>query len=317
MVLEDFIKGKRKRRKKSQLKISLPQQLEWEHQLLSCPNLSQRKSPPKMKRKRNNSGQNTKIAIAFFVFIFLIIAGSAVYKLSVLISKSRFDDNKRFTVFLSNNKESQILSFSPDEQRSIVVLKVEKNIRDVDDAAYFLAIPIDGEISGNFDLGKDITGIMSKALLSIRDIKTDLTAVDIFRAFLSSRTVPKNYVYFRKISSSLTAAEVDKIVAQIFSESNIRKDNETIEIINATDATGFGSRVARLITNIGGNVVIVKTADKVETQSQIFYSKKKNYTVGRLSEILGIPAIQKDKKTTIADITVVIGRQSLRHRLLR
>lgn len=265
-----------------------------------------------MRRKQNKLGlSNIKIAIIFFTFVFSIVLVSLALKLIAVVNKSRFDNNRRFTVVHSGNKNREVISFSP-KSRTIAILRIDKDSV-TNDIGRFLAIPIDGKISSSLDTQTTrVSDFWFQVFLNFKNVKIDFTVIDIARLFLFSKTVPQNFVSVKNLPPQITTAEVDKIVGSLFNDESIVKDGKTLEIINATGIAGLGNRVARLITNIGGNVVIVKTADSLETESSISYFSKKTYTVQRLSEILRIKAIKKENKT-IADITIVIGQDSLQN----
>mgnify|MGYP001597361101 CR=1 FL=1 len=64
-----------------------------------------------MKRKRVNKGSNTKVAIFFVGFVISIIIVSLIFKFVVILRQSKFDTSKRFTVTISDNKNSLAASF--------------------------------------------------------------------------------------------------------------------------------------------------------------------------------------------------------------
>jgi hypothetical protein len=136
-----------------------------------------------------------------------------------------------------------------------------------------------------------------------------LNFVDIFRLFLASRTIPSNSVLTSHISSSFPSVKVDKIVAELFSDDEIERENQTVEIINTTSVTGLGGRLARLITNMGGKVVQVSTENNLQKNSYVLYNGRKTYTVEKLNKVLGFKTTQIEKQS-IADIRVVLGEDS-------
>ncbi len=69
----------------------------------------------------------------------------------------------------------------------------------------------------------------------------------------------------------------------------------------------MGNWTSRLLTNLGGSVVLISTASKEEETTSIAYSGKKTYTVERLEKILGLNAVKKETGA-IANIVVVIGK---------
>jgi len=262
-----------------------------------------------MKRKKLDvKRNNTKIAIAFFIFVISIVFTSLLFKAVLVARQSKFDGNHRFTISVSNNKNLEIISFSPDIH-SISILKLDGDIKNLK-LERFLEIHIDGYVEASFlDTNREVASLMSNILFSYKDIKTNLNFVDIFRLFLASRTIPSNSVLTSHISSSFPSVKVDKIVAELFSDDEIERENQTVEIINTTSVTGLGGRLARLITNMGGKVVQVSTENNLQKNSYVLYNGRKTYTVEKLNKVLGFKTTQIEKQS-IADIRVVLGEDS-------
>lgn len=260
------------------------------------------------RKKREVNRNNSKIAIIFLIFVISIIFTSLVFKAVYILRKSNFDGRNRFTISVSNNKNLEIISFSPNTH-SISILKLDGEIKNLD-VNRFLEIPIDGFVKASFlETKGDTVSLMSNIFFKLKDIKTNLTIADIFRLFLVSRTTPLNNVKTSHISSSLEGLRVDKIIAQLFIDAEIEKENQTIEIVNATSATGLGARLGRLIANMGGKVVQVSTEENLQKKSIIIYNGRKTYTVEKLKKILGFNTIQMGKQS-IADVAIVLGEDS-------
>jgi len=72
----------------------------------------------------------------------------------------------------------------------------------------------------------------------------------------------------------------------------------------------LGTRVATLITNIGGSVVLISTSGQTAQKSNITYYGNKSYTVKKISSYLGIPALQTSVKG-VADVIITIGKDKV------
>ena len=68
----------------------------------------------------------------------------------------------------------------------------------------------------------------------------------------------------------------------------------------------MGNKIARLIGNLGGNVILVDSSKETESKSKIVY-KNDSYTVRKISKILGVPA-EKKEMNSISDVIVIIGK---------
>ncbi len=263
-----------------------------------------------MRKKRVKvEKHNTKIAIVFFIFVIAIVLTSLIIKAIAVVAQSKFDGSHRFTISVSNDKNLEVVSFSPNNH-SISILRIEEENKDPKTVGRFLGIPIDGFVKASFlETNREVTSLMSSIFFGYKDIKTNLNLIDILRLVLVSKTTPLNNIATYSISSSLEDQKVDKIVEKIFKDEEIEKENKSVEIINTTQVMGLGERLARLITNMGGNVIQVSTENNPRKESIILYDGKKSFTTERLSKVLGFRTSETSKQS-IADITVVIGEDS-------
>ncbi len=257
-----------------------------------------------MARKKKDQGKNTKIGIYFFVFILGVILISLILKGLVIVKNSKFQDDSRFNFLISNNKESEVVSFLP-QNHSVSVLKIEG---DVGNIHKFLEVPIYGEVrSASLVLNKPISQALSNIFFGFKNIKTNFTVLDFFRIFLFTKTTSPGNFTLRTVSVNLDDTTLDKISLILFSDPKIADENVSVGIINGTAEYGAGNRLARLISNMGGNVVLVSTSQSQEDKSMILYSGKKTYTLGRLEKLLGFEVIE-NKSQTLSDITIQIGK---------
>ena len=262
-----------------------------------------------MVKQKVSSLSNTKIAIIFFIFLAFFVSLSLIFKMVLVVRAGQFDDSKRFTLSVSNNKKLEVISLSPST-KSIAVFKLNKNIGSYE-AGKFLKVPVDGFIAQNsLDLNQRADSIFLKAIANYNKVQTNLTIIDLLKLLIFSKTVAPSTVDTRSISGDLIPSELDKIVGQLVSEELIEKDNQTIQIINGTDVNGLGNRLARLVTNMGGDVIIVATENSPKKTSKILYIDQKTYTVKRLQKVLGYPAV-KETNNAISDITIVIGEDKV------
>lgn len=261
-----------------------------------------------MKQKKS-AFSNARIAVIFFVFLALIIGISLIFKVALVVKAGQFNDSRRFTFSASDNRSGEVISLS-SSTKSITIFKLGKNIKSAD-AGKFLEIPIDGHISSNsLNLNQEIGSLFLRSLLNYKSLQTNLTVIDFFKLFLLAKSIPNSAIRVIDIQSDLSGADIDKIVGRLVSDELIKKDGRTIQIINGTDVAGLGNRLARLITNMGGNVMIVATSDTPKKNSAIYYNDKKTYTIERLNKVLGYTTINSSE-FPIFDITVVIGGDKL------
>lgn len=262
-----------------------------------------------MTKQKESTLINTKIAIIFFIILLFFVSLSLVFKIVLVVKAGQFDDSKRFNLTISDNKNLEVMSLSPPA-KTITVFKLNRNIGSYE-AGQFLKVPIDGFIAQNsLDLNQRADTLFLKAIFNYKKVQTNLTIIDLLKLLVFSKTVAPSAVNTKNISEDLIPSELDKIVGQLVSDELIEKDNQTIQIINGTQISGLGNRLARLITNMGGNVIIVATENSQKKESSILYIDQKTYTVEKLHKVLGYSAI-KAGANAISDITITIGEDKV------
>lgn len=262
-----------------------------------------------MRKKRSlKKDNNTKVAVIFVGFVLTIVLVSLIFKFVVLLSQSQFDNAKRFTMTVSNKNDVEVISFSPIS-RSISVLKLDADI-DVP-LNQFLAIPIDGFVKkDSLDINQKVGSLFPEMIFNYKKLNTNLTIVDLVKLFIFTKSLKDREIVERSISKDLAAGDIDSLARRLFNEGLIEEEGKKIQIINSTDVLGLGNRLARLITNMGGDVIIVVTGNEPQESSEISYIDDKNYTVERLSKVLGYSTVKVTDRT-IADVTITIGQDSL------
>jgi hypothetical protein len=259
-----------------------------------------------MKKQKEAVFSNTKIAVIFFVFLAFIAAVSIIFKVIAVIRVSRFDSSRRFNLSVTNGKNVEVISLSP-VSKNIVIFKLNDGVR-LAEAGRFLEIPIDGFIThDSLALNKGLNALFLSAIYNYKKLDTNITIIDLLRVAILTKTIPDSGIDIRTIGSDTSGSELDKIVSRLVNDSLIEKDNQTIQIINGTGVSGFGNRLARLVTNMGGDVIIVATSEILNDRSTISYIGKKNYTVEKLQKVLGYE-VKKELGNAISDITITMGK---------
>lgn len=263
-----------------------------------------------MRKKKEQAINNTKIAIIFFIFLAGVAGFSLIVKVITIVRDGQFDDSRRFTLTITDGKNLKVMSLSGNT-KNIVIFKLNKNIKPKE-TGRFLEIPIDGFIvSSVLDLNQKVNLLFLKSILNYNNLQTNLTIIDFLKLFAFATTIPQTNINVKNIPQDLSGTQTDIIVGRLANDELIEKDNKTIQIINGTNIVGLGNRLARLITNMGGDVIIVATSDSSKKTSSISYIDQKTYTVERLQKILGYQAL-KETSNVISDITITIGEDKVR-----
>jgi len=262
-----------------------------------------------MTKQKASSISNTRIAIIFFVFLAFFIGLSLTFKMILVFRDSQFDESKRFNLTISNNKTLKVMSLG-GAAKTITVFNLDGNIGSYE-TGQLLEIPIDGFIiSSSLDLNQKPDLLFLKSIFNAKTLQTNLTIIDLLKLMIFSMSIQPGLVNTKNISIGITSSESDKIVGRLVTDELIEKDNQTIQVINGTAIVGLGNRLARLLTNMGGDVIIVATSDSPQKVSTISYIDQKTYTVEKLQKVLGYPAIKTDANA-ISDITIIIGEDKI------
>lgn len=276
--------------------------------------------------KDSTHGNNLKLVVVFLSSVFFLIAVVMTVRFVHLVKKSNFDGIHRFTIFITSEKNhSGAISFAPDTN-SISVLELN-NAAHLSYLKTIMRIPVDGYITfkekaGNLSLV--ISDVNQKEypssfksnfpsfILKYGEINTNLTIIDCIRLWFFTMSVPnhafstKQFIVDSKDGDSETS-NIDSVLSFLFTDQTFSKEQASIQIVNATAISGLGNKLAKVITNMGGNVVSVSTADSIVKNSSISYFGDKKYAVIKLANMLQFP-IQEMKQTAISDIIVTVGK---------
>lgn len=259
--------------------------------------------------KKEKKNKNFNLAFIFIIVVIFFILLSFVIKSFLIIKESKFDGKHNINIEVVNKDNVSFVSFSPITN-SVFILSSSSKINP-NQAPSIFKIPIDGVIVLNDDpfSGKKLSSILVKSAL-FQNTAINLTSIDLIRLFLFTRSLKPALIHETNISQDVSDLNTKDSIVTAFSDPTIAEEGTSIEIVNATDVSGLGSRLASLVSNIGGNVILVRS-EKPAEDSKIFFSGDKSYTVERLSKYLKINS-KKSERIGVADITIVIGNESLK-----
>lgn len=258
------------------------------------------------KKKQSNS---LNLAGIFIGIVILIIVLSFLFKLVFLIQQSHFDSSHTYNLEVIEANKKSIISFSPQNE-SISILHIQDSQK-ISDLKIYLGVPVDGELiskNQDFNYSKLFQSLLKTSFSFDAEFR-NLTVIDTLRLAIFAKSIPSGSLFERTISKDNSQSENTSIIQFSFKDPTIKEENKSIEIINATDTFGLGTRLATLISNMSGNVILVNSKE-LQKKSKILYSGEKNYTVKRLSTYLNFP-IFKSQNRGVADITIIIGEDSL------
>ncbi len=263
-----------------------------------------------MSRKAKTKKNNFNIGVVFFALFFSLVFMSLLIKFIVIYKNSTFDGLHRKTVAFYQGEGIKVLSFSP-QNKSISLLNVKENIKPEDISSY-LRIPVETVIvDKSLDIRKtNIFLNLLGVLLKHKNKSSELTFIDIIRLMLFTRSVPSESIYEKDLVEGSDIARKDYVSSTLFADTAISNDKKRVEIINATEISGFGNRMADALSNLGADVVLVITSEKVEDRSRIYYYGEKTYTISRLSSMFRYPT-ELAREKSLADVIIILGRDSI------
>jgi hypothetical protein len=143
-------------------------------------------------------------------------------------------------------------------------------------------------------------------------LQTNMTVVDIVRLWLFTHSIRSNGIVHKKIEGSLLSQEnkADNLLHELFTDETIASENKSIQVINGTGVSGFGSEFSRILANSGATVISVTTARKEVPNTTIKYFGSSSYTVQRIEKILKEKANVLQKKG-ISDIIITLGKDKV------
>jgi hypothetical protein len=258
---------------------------------------------------KNKNETNLGLAGLFVLLVLGLIVLSLLLKVFFVFKDSRFDGSHNFIISFVGPTQTKLVSFNP-QSKTMTVVSISKSLGK-NALSKALELPIDGALKVNENIkDKDIPSLLLKSATPFSASLEGLTFIDAFRLSVFAKTIQSGSVYDRNLGNDLNDAQKSTILTLSFTDPTIYRENLGIQIINASDASGVGSRLASLVTNIGGNPILVTTADNPQNISRVIYYKTKSFTVQKLSDYLGFPAEASGEKG-IADVTIIIGKDKI------
>lgn len=247
--------------------------------------------------------------ILFGLIVLAIITIALLYRSFAIIKESKFDSQHRFTVMLEDNKNAYaLISFEP-VTNSISLLRLSKNLNlPKDNANKFLGIIPNATIKtqSRIEIDRPLRPILQKFIFKKNIVSSDLTIFDLFQIWYFSYKIPQKTISVEEISRSSDPDDINKSISKFFSDSEFSKENISIQIINASGASGLGGRLERVISNLGGNVVSVRTSVRTQQKSSIQYYGEDSYTLKTIKSILPFDN-KRLTRQPIAQIIITVG----------
>jgi anionic cell wall polymer biosynthesis LytR-Cps2A-Psr (LCP) family protein len=204
----------------------------------------------------------------------------------------------------------------------------------VKNASYLLGVPIEGyflvdsagleelnQLFGDCGSLKEYLSIGNITLLprvvglAHQYLRTNLTLSELVRVVYYVWRVRSDKITIIDLDSELVAdsATLDEITRPLLEDANFATERLKIQILNGTLKPGLASFAARVVQNMGGEVVRVGNHERQDlTKGFLVLNESGSYTARRLAHVFGVvdsrsPRSSVEKR---ADITVVLGLES-------
>ena len=249
-------------------------------------------------RSKPKESQTIGMGILFIILIIFLVVISVSFKVFNLIQESKFDGKTNYNLLYGVGNKWEVLSLSPSNQ-SIEILDMEGNSSQL----VTLGIPYDMYLG----MSEQVTPDNIKSQITPLLISLHTNPFDFFKIVTFVNSVNPGSI--QEVSINLSDPQNPKTVSGIFSNTNISNENLNIEVLNATGQSGVGSYFAKMLTNIGGNVILVSTQNNISKSSEIITLDSNSQTAEKISKILGVKIIKQ--KPDLSDIKLVIGEDLL------
>ena len=257
-----------------------------------------------MKKKKRI--KNSILLTFFLLFVLIVISIAVIVHIIILISQSTFDYHHQFILEIQLPKQVKIIVFNPDINTINELLVSDPHHSNV---ISLLDIPIDARIFlQNNDTS--LSSLLFSVSLSCNVYQCDgLNPIDALKLYRFARTVQNDKITHESLTIPINSTYADTIIPSLFTDETIYQEALSISIVNASGETGIGNKLAKMLSNIGGNVIsVTSTGNTSEITSLISHDIQQKYTIKRLEKILHFQKITM-QKPAISDIMIVIGKK--------
>lgn len=176
-----------------------------------------------------------------------------------------------------------------------------------------------------------------KKLESLTKVKTDLNFLEVFNLMNNFSSVRADKLTFLDLAKSTITeskllpdssrvlgvdnVKLDLFIRQNLSDENLLEENATVAIFNTTSYPGLAQEAARIVTNLGGNVISISNTDLELDQTLLVVNSSVGnpdtvkFTTQRLTAIFSQQCLNKkclsqDPKVTSsrAQVNIILGK---------
>jgi len=252
--------------------------------------------------------KSLKFAFLFCVIVFIVVLVASIVHIAILFFHKQFDNFHRFTLLITKDSSyTEIFSFVPDK-KTITILHITSDSRHTN-IGKELEIPIDARvIDTQIHESDSVSETMWHIVKNFDAIHPwGFNIIDAIFLLIYSKNVHTDSIERVNIHIPYSfQANTRGDIARLFIDNTLFSEGMTITVVNASGISGQGSRMAKMLENIGCDVIAVTTADSPQMDSTLAFSKKESYTVSKLEKILHFQTAQLPQNA-LSDIIITIG----------
>ena len=269
----------------------------------------------KIIKKTNRS--SLSFVVLFVTLLIMLIILSLGFKFVRLLNASSFT-TPSFNILVIDRDASVVHIDRVNGEISIFTIKdAGEDISKLTSLGSSLTfgLPIDGRLTYNKNLRSSPSQLFSfknvlASLFNSVDVKySGANSADILKIYMASRGIEKEKrrnIEREKEFLGQPQKDNEEDLLEYFRDETILNEKISIEVINSTDISGFGSRVSSMLENAGYNVILVRNG--TENDSGIIDRRpNSSFTVMYLKRFLKFP-VKNDKSTPIADVSIIFGK---------
>ncbi len=265
-----------------------------------------------MKFKKASYLKGNRLLFFFFVGVIILIIIGIITKVVITYMHSSYDGKQQFILAVyGKGREVAVIVASPDN-KSLGLLDI-KNLKG-QSLQKTIVIPVDAEaINQDLPLNVSETKLLQRLFWQFGNFHTrGMTVIDALRLYLFSKSLKSDAKTTQIITLPMNQVILNQQVQTVITDHTLYKEGQSIAIVNASGQDGIGTRLAQLLTNIGGNIVSVTTSQEDQATSTIGYTgTNPSYTATRLQKILGLTLVPMQSKG-LSDIMITVGSKGVK-----
>ncbi len=298
---------------------------------------------PKKSAKKNwkstsgevKSKHKTRLALMVLAgVIAIIILGQAVKFIANFYSpltKSStthilWDKNEPINIVIAES-DTAVLSLDPNK-KEVLLVKIPEDISNnllgeslVRQVSRNLGVPITGylEVSGDYrestseKLVEKLRANLFEWILIYPSLKSNLSPSELVDLAIILSKVRFDKIATLELPEDLDKNDIDLKTSQKFIDSQVREDSATIAIFNATSEPGLANIAARVVNNLGGNVIFVTNAKSETLKKSYVYIKNEapDYSTSRFARIFSPNCYKSTKCDILEDSDITSSRAQI------